>query len=223
MNLNQRLSRFTLGLLFAAAAGRVDSSDLKDNPYQVIIDRNPFNLRTAPPAVPKAPTTKKKILVDVKLSGITSDGSSKRAWFVIPPGPGRTQPECFDLAEGESDGTLQVSEINEQDGSVTILHDGAQVTLNFRENGLAAPTKSAARLYWEKPLAARFAGNQRTDGPQLNSQRPEPVRPLLVTGRPWPAASRTTGTPTNKLANSFQGWKLPSVRNSGLSQRLVRP
>ncbi len=126
-----------LGAVLAAVVAHADVTEIKDNPYKVILDRNPFGLK-GPPEAPTQPTNQ-AVKVDVKFTGITSDHTSKRAWFVIPPGPGRQQPKVLSLSEGDSDGDLKVLEINVQETTVKVLNAGNSAVLNFKDHGLNAP------------------------------------------------------------------------------------
>ena len=138
MNLAKRTLLFAAGALLAVATVRGDVAGLKDNPYKVILDINPFRLKDPPPLT-KQPATN-VVKLDVRITGITSVGRTKRAWLVILSGAGRPQPKYLNnLSEGDRDGDLQIVEINEEEGTVKILNAGITVTLNFREYGLPAP------------------------------------------------------------------------------------
>lgn len=127
------------GALLLAAVVQADVTDLKDHPYRVIVDRNPFGLQDPPPPPNPSLTNPPPVKVDVKFTGITSDGNSKRAWLMIPPGPGRAQPKYFSAAEGGGEDDITVLEINENETTVKILNAGVPVVLNFKDHGLAAP------------------------------------------------------------------------------------
>jgi hypothetical protein len=125
--------------LVLAAVVQAEVTDLKDHPYQVIIDRNPFGLQDVPPPPDPTLTNPPPVKVDVKFTGITSDGGTKRAWLMIPTGPGRAQPKYFSAAEGGGEDDITVVEINESETTVKILNAGVPVVLNFKDHGLAAP------------------------------------------------------------------------------------
>jgi len=142
MNSTERVLRLVAGTLLLAATVQADITEPKDNPYRVIIDRNPFGLQDPPPPPdPSSLTNQPPVKVDVKFTGISSDSNSnsKRAWLMVPPGPGRPQPKYLSLSEGDSDGDLKVLEINETETTVKVLNAGVPVTLNFKEHGLTAP------------------------------------------------------------------------------------
>lgn len=140
MNSTETILRLAIGTLLLAATVQADITESKDNPYRVIVDRNPFGLQDPPPPPdPSSLTNQPPVKVDAKLTGVSSDSSSKRAWLMIPPGPGRPQPKYLSLSEGDSDGDLKVLEINETETTVKVLNAGVPVTLNFKEHGLASP------------------------------------------------------------------------------------
>jgi hypothetical protein len=123
---------------------RADVTEPKDSEsYQVILDRNPFALR-APMAPPPELTNPPPVKVDVKITGVTAHSGVKKAWLMIPAVAGKSpNPRYLSMMEGDKDGDLQVLEINEKDATVKVLNAGVPVVLNFRENGLAAPTALA--------------------------------------------------------------------------------
>lgn len=142
MNSTERTLRLAFGAFLIAATVEADITESKDNPYRVIIDRNPFGLQDPPPLPdPASLTNQPPVKVDVKFTGISSDShsNSKRAWLMVPAGPGRPQPKYLSLSEGDSDGDLKVLEINETETTVKVLNAGVPVTLNFKEHGLTAP------------------------------------------------------------------------------------
>lgn len=136
---------FTVAVLLAGATVRGDVTGVKDNPYMLILENNPFRLKDPPPLT-KEPATN-VVNLDVKITGITSAGRTKRAWLVIPTGPGRSQPKYLNnLSEGDGDGVLRIVEINEKEETVKILNAGITVVLNFHEHGLPAPAASMVQL-----------------------------------------------------------------------------
>ena len=124
------------GILLATAA-RADGTEPADNPYQVILDRNPFGLKPAPIGDPIKPPTN-TVPPNVKLTGITSDSTGRKAWLMIPAAPGKN-PQYFSISEHEKQGEIEVVEIDEKENSVKILNAGAALELNFKDNGLPTP------------------------------------------------------------------------------------
>jgi hypothetical protein len=184
----KRASIVAIGLVLAAGSMRADITELKDNPYKVILDRNPFGLRPAPQQPDLPPTNAPK--AEVKFTGITGVGSSKRAWLMIPTGPGRTQIKYLNnLAEGDSDGDIKVVEINEKETTVKILNAGTPLTLNFQEHGLTAPAAPVVPLPGVVPMPGVVPPPGVVPAPGI----PTPgVRP--VSGTPY--VPQPTGTPS---------------------------
>jgi hypothetical protein len=165
---------------------RADVTEPKDSEYyQVILDRNPFALR-APMAPPPELTNPPPVKVDVKITGVTAHSGVKKAWLMIPAVAGKSpNPRYLSMMEGDKDGDLQVLEINEKDATVKVLNAGVPVVLNFRENGLAAPTALA--------VAGPTAGGVVPPGIRPPGLNPTP-------GVPQPGAGATySPTPANTV------------------------
>src|SRR5207247_5404642 len=83
---------------------------------------------------------------DVKFTGITVDKvGGKKAWLVVPPPPNsRTQnPQYLSMRENETQGDIQVLEIDDKENTVKIVNAGTPVVLTFKENGFTTPTAAA--------------------------------------------------------------------------------
>ncbi len=112
--------------------------------YQVIVDRNPFNLQPpAPPAPPKIEEEPPKESVSLKelnivLAGVSTKNGEKRVWLsmTLPP----TQPEqkpverFFGFRENEQQHGITVKSI-QSNGNVDIVYDGTPVLLSFETHG----------------------------------------------------------------------------------------
>ena len=197
------------GLLFSTGVKGV-VTDVKDNPYNVIIERNVFGLKPPlssdpPPPPPKPPAA------EVKLAGITTIVSPKRAILQWkdpgqPPAPGKpgTPPgkeESYIFREGEQQGIIKVLEINEKDGSVKIENAGEPMLLTFETHGAKLPntppppTPGAPPGALPNPAAAAAPGN-------VNAARNQGVGAYnrFAGGNPNPAADGvnpgSSGLPT---------------------------
>ncbi len=105
--------------------------------YQLIVDRNPFALRTPPPA-PQPDTTGPVVPSALKLTGVTTLLGGTRAMFVVQE-PGKTNLFSGLVREGDWDSVitnLQVLSINPKDGIVQVKYGGSEMALNFRDNGI---------------------------------------------------------------------------------------
>jgi hypothetical protein len=110
----------------------------------VVVERNAFGLKPIPLFVPP-PTNPPAQKVDVKFTGITSDRSGKKAWLVVPPPPNnRTlNPQYLSMREQETQGDIQVLEIDDKENTVKIVNAGVPAVLTFKDNGYATPTMAA--------------------------------------------------------------------------------
>src|SRR5207245_967513 len=97
-------------------------TDAKDSPYNVIIERNVFSLKSPVVETNVSPPTQPA--TQVQLAGITTIVSPKRAILQWKePGKPGTPPgkeQSFIMIEGQREGIIEVLEINEKAGSVKI-------------------------------------------------------------------------------------------------------
>ncbi|MBM3879161.1 MAG: hypothetical protein FJ387_05510 [Verrucomicrobia bacterium] len=179
------------------------------NPYQSIISRNPFGLREPPPPAPPQPPPQPQVAPSaLKLTGITTLLTGKRAMFVLQE-PGKPQAVNSDLLrEGEKDTTisdLEVLQIDELARVVRVRFSGKELALNFDENGIAPPTGPA-------PAPPGQPAVIRPGQPGV-PQVPGQVRPTVTT------ASFQPGRPTFQVASGSSGDSNPS----GLRSIPTRP
>ena len=144
MNWSKKPLVFGLGGLLLTTAAWGDVNPPGDDSYRVFVVRNAFGLRTNLPPV-QQPTNPPAQKVDVKFTGITSDRSGKKAWLVVPPPPNnRTQnPQYLSLREQETQGDIQVLEIDDKENTVKIVNAGIPAVLTFKENGYPTPAMAA--------------------------------------------------------------------------------
>jgi len=144
MNWSKKQLVFGLGGFVLATAVLGDVNPAGDNAYHVVVERNPFGL--SPPRTNAPPTNAPPVQKsDVKFTGITVDRSGKKAWLVVPPPPNnRTQnPQYLSLREQETQGDIQVLEIDDKENTVKIVNAGTPVVLTFKDNGFATPIAAA--------------------------------------------------------------------------------
>lgn len=107
--------------------------------FKGIPARNVFGLKSPtpppPPAPPPSPT------INVKLTGLLTILSSKRAVLQITEA-GKTESKI--IKEGDRDGEVEVLEINEIAGTVRIKNRGDEATLDFEKHGVKPPTGPVA-------------------------------------------------------------------------------
>ena len=135
---------WTASLALLAGVAHAAAPETMDQPYKVILTRNVFGLKPVPPP-PEPPKPDEGPPPNIKLTGLISLTSPKKAMFVVTP-VGKAAPIYLTVNEGEhSDGDLiEVLEIDEQNGTVKIAMNGVTSTLDFVNNGIKSPVALAA-------------------------------------------------------------------------------
>ena len=107
-------------------------ADVKSNPYESIVDRNPFGLRppppppsNEPPPPPSAPPA------TVELTGITSLFQKTRALLEITPGPGKPLLKPI-LSVGERVESVEIVSINVEKNEVVIKNGNIVTNLSLK-------------------------------------------------------------------------------------------
>lgn len=109
-------------------------AEAQANPYQAIVDRNPFGLRPPPPPAPVAPPTKAEPPPNLSFTGITGDGKGKKAWIMANIAGKQPPLTYYSLGEKEKQDDIEVLEINTKAEEVKILLRGEPATLTFKDN-----------------------------------------------------------------------------------------
>ena len=124
---------FTVSVMLASS-GAEALADAKANPYDAIVERNPFALKPPPPpAPPEDPSSKlpPAPLATVEVTGITSILSSKKVLLEIVPGPGKPMLKPI-LSEGERLDSIEVVSIDVEKNEVVIKNGGVTTNLTFK-------------------------------------------------------------------------------------------
>ena len=181
-------SESTAGEAATPLEGLLDRGTLSER-FQVIVDRNPFNLQAPPPpAPPKVEEEPEEEEISLKelnliLAGVSAKNGQKRAWLsmTLPP----TQPEqdpverFFGLGVGEQQNGVTIKSI-ESNGDVEILYSGTSELLTFESHGFKNKKKPKA-----KPKTKTNVRTTRTTGSK-------PTR--TVTARTGSARNTSTRT-----------------------------
>lgn len=128
-----------------AAVGLATLAHARTNPYQVIVERNPFGLKPIPPPVAETNQITATPPVKVVLTGITSmfGPNSKRVFLEMteqqPAGKAAAPPIRAMLGEGDREGDIEVVSIDIDRSIVKIRNSGAESELTFE---VAKPTPS---------------------------------------------------------------------------------
>jgi hypothetical protein len=123
-----------LTLAALIASGQLVLADAKVNPYESIVERNPFALKPPPPpAPPEDPSSKTPPVppATVELTGITSILKSKKALLEIIPGPGKPTLKHI-MSEGERIESVEVVSIDIEKNEVTIKNGTLMTNLTFK-------------------------------------------------------------------------------------------
>ena len=133
-----------LGTIIVAGFSLGAFADVKENPYQVIIDRNPFGLKPIPEA-PKAPPPEAPVTPppEIKLTGITTLGAAPKAFLQVEDKQTKKAEFPPPLAAGESYKDLTVVSIDVDNNTVRIKNGDAETTLDFEKNGVKATVAAA--------------------------------------------------------------------------------
>jgi len=105
-------------------------ADVDDNPYQSIIDRNPFGLKPAP--TQDTNLNSAPVALSIKFTGISVLGESKRAYFMDST---KNPPIYYALSEGEQQESLKVVKIDEKGGTADIVNGGISTKVTFEKDG----------------------------------------------------------------------------------------
>jgi len=143
-----------VGTIIVAGFSLGAFADVKENPYQVIIERNPFGLKPVPPP-PEAPKQEAPVTPppEIKLTGITGPplGASPKAFLQVEDKQTKKAEFLRPLAAGEDDKGITIVSIDVENSTVRIRNAGGETTLDFEKNGVkpaasAAPVPPAAGL-----------------------------------------------------------------------------
>lgn len=112
-----------------------DTPEEPSNPYQVILDRNPFGLRPPPlPPTNNAAAAARTVPTNIKFTGITFDGVDRNAWLILQTGQ-TNKP--IRLREGEAEDGVKILKIDEVKSIVQVDQSGNVFDLTFEKHGMA--------------------------------------------------------------------------------------
>ena len=191
----------TVVAVFAAGLGLKARGEIKDHPYQVIIDRNPFGLRPIPPPIQTVTETNAPVEPppDIKLTGITTLLGAPKV--ILQLEDKKTKKPSFPppMAVGDSDPSgITVLAIDTENMKVRIKNGEAETTLDFKNNGVKAGAGAVASA---APLPGVVPLNPAAGVPSFNPAAPAAFQPNAGnTGRGILAG----GTPTASVTpNNF--------------------
>ncbi|MCI0539788.1 MAG: hypothetical protein L0Z50_31660 [Verrucomicrobiales bacterium] len=165
------LSRVILvGSLALIATARATTEDVSsDRSYQVIVERNPFNLREPPTTIKPAGPTNPPAKTNLKLTGFTTL-RGKRAFFVLIDEKTKTNQPISLAIDQEVDG-LRLLDVDPVNHRVRVTKDGVEKLMAFDTDGLTNAIVSAAAAG-----TPGFPGIQPVGGvPGINRPVPAPT------------------------------------------------
>jgi hypothetical protein len=124
--------------LFVVGFSLTAMAELKDNPYQIIIDRNPFGLRPIPPPPVAVVETNPPPTPppDIKLTGITTLLGSPRVMLQVEDKQAKGKFLFPTLSEGESENGITIVAVDTENMKVRVRNGDAETTLDFKNNGV---------------------------------------------------------------------------------------
>src|SRR5881296_2776061 len=112
---------YILGGILAVSAAQTALAEAKPNPYQAIVERNPFGLKPPPPPPDPAPPAPAAPPAKVLLTGISSMFGVRALLEITEQEPGKSPTTRKPiLKEGERDGSVEVLAINVEKSLVKI-------------------------------------------------------------------------------------------------------
>jgi hypothetical protein len=221
MNWSDKPLVLGLGSLLLTATAWGDVNPAGDNAYHVFVDRNPFSLKP-PQVIVQQTNTPPPVKTDVKFTGITIDRMGKKAWLVVPPPPNnRTQnPQYLSMREQETQGDIQVLEIDDKENTVKIVNAGTPAVLTFKDNGYTTPTMAAMP---GNPLAPHLPGAMPTPGvlPPPGGLPAPGIVPAAMT--PAPGMKTAGMTPTGISANDALAARYGLQNTAGGNTTAITP
>lgn len=233
------MKRSTIGFsLLTGAFAFIVASDrgfceVKSNPYEGIVERNPFGLKPPPPPpdpstnAPPPPATPP---AQVEVTGFLSVLSSKKVLLEVIPAPGKPMLKPV-LSEGERIESVEVLAINVEKNEVTIKNGNAVTNLTFKvakSTGPAAPPPPVGAgtpphvatpmpapvqtTYNQSQGSGRYAvmmaGGNSSTPPPANTAAPSAFGGSTAFGSPG-----AMGTPAGATATPADGFRQIPSRN----------
>lgn len=210
----------------------------RSNPYQSIVERNPFALKPPPPPVPPPDPNPVSAVPPPKitLTGIISTFSEPKALLEIvsqEPGKGGAVKRPIPLREGESLDGIDVLSIDVANSVVKIRNGGAESSLTFevQKPGAGAPHAGLPPGTVPTPLTANPYAPQGPHAPPGAGAAPTVISPgsaspggggitMLGGGASTPTAPTPPGVPP---AYGGRGTATTTLGGSGVTSLGANP
>lgn len=126
-----------LGAALAAGWSFQSRAEVKENPYQIIIDRNPFGLRPVPvPPPPVDPTPPPPPPPGIAMTGITTLLGPPKVFLELTDPQTKKVERPSALTEGETFKAVTVVSIDAENNRVKVKNGDAELWLDFEKNGV---------------------------------------------------------------------------------------
>src|ERR1051326_5225981 len=141
-----KLAGYAIAALSISIGFPAGASEQPRGPYQGIVDRNAFGLKSPPIVNAQPPTNLPTPAPKVFLTGITTILGRPQALFKVqvPARPGQPATEqSYILTEGQKEGELEVLKIDDIGGTVEVNNYGTTTTLDINRDSpklSSAPT-----------------------------------------------------------------------------------
>ncbi len=151
---------YTLVLLLTCATVSTALAEAKSNPYQAIIERNPFGLKPPPPPPDPTPVVVAAPPGKVILTGITTMFGPPRALLEVTEQETGKAPTVHKpiLHEGEREGGVEVISIDLAKSMVKIRLAGIETNVTFETPKLTASAPILATAGGFPPPAGAMSG-----------------------------------------------------------------
>jgi len=201
--MKRRASTGILGAITAVGLSLGAFADIKENPYQSIVARNPFGLRPMPvPAQPPVEPTPAPPLPEIKLTGITTLLGTSKALFQYEDKQTKKLEFPSPLSEGQTYKTFTVLGIDIENQRVRIQNGETQATLDFVNDGVKPIVVASApvptRLPSPNPIPPPLRSNPVPNNPSASNAN---SRVLVLGGLSAASPSSAVGTPVQQTAS----------------------
>jgi hypothetical protein len=135
--MNRRSMAALIGGVLVAGWSFQSFAEVKDNPYQVIIDRNPFGLRPIPlPTPPVDPTPPPPPPLGIAMTGITTLLGPPKVFLEFTDQQTKKVERPSAMLEGDTYKTITVVSIDTENNRVKVKNGDAESWLDFEKNGV---------------------------------------------------------------------------------------
>jgi hypothetical protein len=216
--MRRRHQGLILGISAVVLAGAClqAGADVKENPYDSILKRNPFRLNPPPPPPPPpdmSASPPPPPPATVELTGITTILNHKKVLLEIVPGPGKPMVRPV-MTEGERFESIEVVSINVEKSEVTIKNGPLVTNLTFR---VAKPSATVATGPVPSGLAQPVVPPPAfVPPPQTSAFNPGGRNNVMVAGgNSAPAAPANNFGGANPAYNPAAAAAAPGMNNPG--------